>query len=199
MRVIRDFFPDYRDRTIHETSPCGRGVSPKLSQECANYSYSHYFEGVPRGRVHPERNERCEDLENLTFDDESFDLVLSQDVMEHIFDPSAAFREVARVLKPGGAHIFTAPLVNKGRASRRRAERAVDGSVTHFLEPEYHGNPVDPDGSLVIMDWGYDITRHIQDACGHTSIIIQIDDIAAGIRAEYIDVIVTLKPGHDGN
>ncbi len=33
--------------------------------------------------------------------------------MEHIFDASKAFQEIARTLKSGGAHIFTNPLVNK--------------------------------------------------------------------------------------
>ena len=35
--------------------------------------------------------------------------------MEHIFDPSKAFSEIARTLKTGGAHIFTVPLINKNK------------------------------------------------------------------------------------
>lgn len=196
MRVISEFFPDYRAKRIHETSPCGRGVSTKLAAECEDYEYSHFFDDVPRGERHPDRGDRCEDVEDLTFPDESIDIFISQDVMEHIFDPAKAFREIERVLRPGGAHIFTAPLVNKGQRSQRRASRNPDGSIEHLFEPEYHGNPVDPEGSLVTMNWGYDISAFILEKAGMASVIIQIDDINAGIRAEYIDVIVSMKADH---
>jgi ubiquinone/menaquinone biosynthesis C-methylase UbiE len=38
----------------------------------------------------------------MGFDDGSFDLVVSQTVLEHVHDIGAAFREIARVLVPGG-------------------------------------------------------------------------------------------------
>lgn len=42
------------------------------------------------------------DAENLPFDDKSFDLVYSWGVLHHTPDTGRAFREVFRVLKPGG-------------------------------------------------------------------------------------------------
>lgn len=193
MRVIANHYPNWRELKIHESSPGGRGVSKKLSSEAPGFSYSHFFEGVPRGGVHPARKERCEDLERLTFDDASFDLVITQDVMEHVFDPDRVFREINRVLRPGGAHIFTVPIVRKGEHTKRRARRESNGEITHICEPQYHGNPVDPDGSLVTLDWGYDIACRILTACGAPSVIFSIDDLAYGIRAEYIDVVLTYK------
>ena len=59
---------------------------------------------------------RFENLEHLSFDNETLDLHITQDVFEHLFDPAAAFREIARTLRPGGAHVFTTPLVQKKRA-----------------------------------------------------------------------------------
>lgn len=44
--------------------------------------------------------------ENLPFEDESYDYVISSHVIEHIFDPIAAMKEWARVIKTGG-YIFT--------------------------------------------------------------------------------------------
>jgi SAM-dependent methyltransferase len=45
----------------------------------------------------------------LPFDDASFDLVCAFDVIEHIEDDQLAIREAARVLKQGGAYLFTVP------------------------------------------------------------------------------------------
>lgn len=44
----------------------------------------------------------------MTLEDESFDLVISQDVFEHLFNPELAFAEVARTLELGGAHLYDA-------------------------------------------------------------------------------------------
>jgi SAM-dependent methyltransferase len=51
-----------------------------------------------------------EDVQALSFPDASFDLVLTSDTMEHVEDPMRGFRELRRVLRPGGRHVFTVPL-----------------------------------------------------------------------------------------
>lgn len=193
MVVLKRYYPSYRSLTIHESSPCGRGVSARLARECRKYSISHYFPDTPPGKKNSKHKIRCESLEALTFPDASLDLLVTQDVMEHVLDPEAAFREIARVLRPGGAHIFTAPLVRKTEPSRPRAIRAEDGQLRHLLEPQYHGNPIDEAGSLVTMDWGYDIVSKIMQISGMPGQIVYIDDIDRGIRAEYIDVVITFK------
>jgi len=193
MRVIEQWVPGWRELAIHESSPCGRGASLKLARGCSRYLGTHFREDVPSGQVIPGTPWRCESLEAQTFPDESFDLVISQDVMEHLLDPAEAMREIARTLEPGGAHIFTVPLVNRERPSEVRARRGEDGSIEIFGEPEYHGNPIDDEGSLVTMNWGFDITDHIFDACGLSTAIVQIDDLSQGIRAELIEVCVTRK------
>jgi ubiquinone/menaquinone biosynthesis C-methylase UbiE len=45
----------------------------------------------------------------IPFDDESFDFVMATDVIEHVDDDSLALREIARILKPGGAVLITVP------------------------------------------------------------------------------------------
>lgn len=114
MQVIKRYSPNFRKLRIHESSPIPRGVSPRLAKEAKRYSSSQFVPGTPFGAHDSRFNTRCESLEALTFPDRSFDLVITQDVMEHIPDPDRAFQEIARVLKPGGAHIFTVPLVRKG-------------------------------------------------------------------------------------
>ena len=193
MQVIKTYYPNYRDLKIHESSPGIRGASIKLKSECRNYSTSHYYNDLPLGKYHPIHGHRCEDLENLTLANEDFDLFITQDVMEHIFKPDKAFSEIARVLKPGGAHVFTVPLINKNNRSERWASRSDDGELIFHHEAEYHGNPIDAKGSLVTMHWGYDIAEYIMLSSGLYSTIIVIDNLNLGIRAEYIEVIVSRK------
>ena len=70
-----------------------------------------------------------------------------------------------------------------------------DGAIEHFLEkPEYHGNPVSEEGSLVTMHWGYDICDYIFRSSGLFTQMIYIDAIDLGIRAEFIEVLITRKP-----
>jgi SAM-dependent methyltransferase len=47
--------------------------------------------------------------ENLPFDDSSFDIVYSSNVLEHTTDPARVLREAARVLKPGGVLYLEVP------------------------------------------------------------------------------------------
>jgi len=193
MQVIKTYYQNYRSLNIHETSPGGRGASPKLMRECAHYSASHYYPDIPLGKTHPHQGYRCEDLEAMTFADHSFDLFVSQDVMEHIFDPASAFKEISRVLKPGGAHIFTVPVINKANQSACWASRGENGEIVHHQEPEYHGNPIDNKGSLVTMHWGYDLANFIMSESGMPTTIVMIDNLNLGIRAEYIEVFVSMK------
>jgi SAM-dependent methyltransferase len=138
---------------------------------------------------------RNENLENLTFEDNSIDLHISQDVFEHILDPQKAFREVARTLKPGGAHIFTTPLVNKNKPTQWCAKRDQNGNIVQLIFPEeYHGNPISQEGSLVTVKWGYDITAYIYQACDLFTEMVYIDAIKYGIRAELNEVLITRKP-----
>ena len=54
---------------------------------------------------------RNEDICRLTYPEASFDLVLSSDTLEHVPDFRAALRETRRILRPGGRHVFTIPVV----------------------------------------------------------------------------------------
>lgn len=49
------------------------------------------------------------DAESLPFQDESIDVVIIEQVLEHLFDPSRAFREAERVLRKGGVFFVGVP------------------------------------------------------------------------------------------
>lgn len=113
---------------------------------------------IPRGarRQVGGQTVRHEDLTALTWPDRSFDLVVTQDVFEHIPDYRAAFREIARVLRPAGRLVFTIPFFYDLATTRIRARLAADG-IEHLLPPEIHGNPVSAEGSLCFQNFGWDI------------------------------------------
>lgn len=50
------------------------------------------------------------DLQSLPFGDQQFDVVIANHVLEHVHDDLAAFREVHRVLKPGGFAVLQVPV-----------------------------------------------------------------------------------------
>lgn len=51
----------------------------------------------------------CGTAEAIPYPRESFDFVVANNVMEHIPNPQAVYREIFRVLKPGGQFVFKTP------------------------------------------------------------------------------------------
>ena len=141
--VLREIRPNWRTLAIHESSPENRGISIKLKNEGRRYIASHFFPDAPRGAT--VRGFRNEDLERQTFPDGSLDIVISLDVMEHVFRPDRVYAEIFRTLKPGGVYLHTFPIYKAiVEPFRQRAALDPDGTVRHFIEPaEYHGNPID--------------------------------------------------------
>ncbi|MGB9873119.1 MAG: class I SAM-dependent methyltransferase, partial [Anaerolineae bacterium] len=74
---------------------------------------------------------RHEDLTNLSFADNEFDLVVTLDVFEHIHDYRKAFAEIHRVLCPAGWLVFTIPFFYDLATTRIRASVNSDGTITH--------------------------------------------------------------------
>jgi len=64
----------------------------------------------------------------LPFADATFDRVIASEVLEHIPDDTAAMRELARVLRPGGMMAVTVP-------------RCVPEAINWALSDEYHDTP----------------------------------------------------------
>ncbi|MEA2900174.1 MAG: hypothetical protein QOH36_61 [Actinomycetota bacterium] len=190
LAVLAEAFPDWRRRRIYEAG--GRGPSTdKLRAECPAYVASHYLPGREWGTETD--GVRAEDLEALTFDDESFDLVVTQDVFEHVLRPENAFAEIARVLVPGGSHVFSVPLF-RHPATVVRAVPSPDGGITHLLPPDFHKDPVNPAGALVIREWSVDIADFIHAHGGALTTIHNLRDRRLGIDGEHRHILVSRKP-----
>jgi len=107
---------------------------------------------------------RNEDLTSLSFHDESFDAILSFEVLEHIPDYRRAFAECARTLKPAGKMLFSVPFDAGAAHNRIRARVRADGTIEHLLPPEYHGHPKDPEGSLCFQHFGWEMLQQMSEA-----------------------------------
>lgn len=178
--------PNWRVLEIHESSP-SLGY---FRNQCANYSHSFYFEDILPGTYHD--GNRCENLESLTFADDSFDIFITQDVLEHVFHPDQVLSEISRVLREGGMHIFTAPKHKHLVESCRRAQ-LENGEIVYLKEPEYHGNPISEKGSLVTWDYGADFDDLIGKWSDFRTSCYVMRDRYLGIDGEYLDVFVTQK------
>lgn len=189
--ALNKIAPRWRELAIHETSPSGP-FSAKLRRECASFTATQYDTTRPLGEIPPNSDWRNENLEEQTFADESFDIVLAQDVFEHLFHPGKAAREIARTLRPGGFCLLTVPVVNPWGETKQRAVRQ-DNTVMHLLPEQYHGNPVGDGRSLVTIDWSYEIGPYLSRHSGLSFAMLLIDDMRIGVRDPYNVVLVGRK------
>ncbi|BDU20203.1 methyltransferase [Dyella sp. GSA-30] len=187
VRILDTLFPQWRESVMHESSPS----LPILANQCPGYTYSHYFPDVQPGSK--KNGVRCESIEGLTFADNSLDLFVTQDVLEHVFHPDVALREIHRVLKVGGAHVFTAPKHESLAVTQCRATIAGDGTVTHVLPEQYHGNPVGDGKALVTWDYGSDFERMASEWVGATVSTYHTVDRSQAIDAAFNEVFVIVK------
>ena len=155
---IKDALEVFYKMKIYELS-CYSPLS-KFLRGSKNYTCSEYLDGIKPGNVDPESGIRCEDLRKLTFENQSFDLVISEDVLEHVDGYEKAFREINRVLKTGGFHIFTIPLYGDRKTTKRAI--TTEKGIVHLLPPEYHGDPL-REKILVYTDFGSDIIDILRD------------------------------------
>ncbi|MEJ2491643.1 MAG: class I SAM-dependent methyltransferase [Desulfuromonadales bacterium] len=178
----------WRFLEIHESSPGGIS-SDFIREKARDYLPTQYYPEVSTGSIF--NGTRCENLEKMTFDDNCFDLIITQDVLEHVLSPEKAFSEIARTLKVGGTHLFTVPFY-KGRKTRIRARQKSAG-IEYLEEPDYHVNPINSEGALVIREWGDDLFDFIEETSGLQTEIFSFSDKEYGLEGEFLDVFVSRK------
>ncbi|MDA7422540.1 class I SAM-dependent methyltransferase [Tritonibacter multivorans] len=190
---MNTFVPDWRSKVLHECSPADRSISSVMRREAANYVGTQYWPDRKAGQFYD--GYRCENLEQLTFEDETIDLHVHLDVLEHVNSPKACFEEMERTLRPGGKIIFTTPVAIDKAKTERRALYTESG-VQHLFEPEYHGNPISDQGALVTFHYGADLSDLIlawAPSCAVTMVTPHRHDI--GIRGDHREVFLVEKVG----
>ncbi len=162
LRSLRELAAE-GDRDIYVTASAG-STAAELRRS-PRVTLSEYYDDVPPGT--DVKGTLCQDLQNLSFPDERFDIVVSEDVFEHVADYRKGFCEVHRVLKPGGTHVFTIPYDPQSPTLDRFEKR--DGVLVPILPIEYHGDSVR--GAIpAITSFGYDLPDKLTEIGFDTTI-----------------------------
>lgn len=133
--------------------------------ECAQLS--NYLKKMP-DRILAEYPEV--DMHSLPYADQTFDLIVHSDTLEHVENPVRALAECRRVLKPGGLLAYTVPII-VGRLTRDRKG----------LPNSYHGAPSsNASDFLVVTEYGADAWKHVVEA-GFDDVCLSTFDYPAGI------------------
>ena len=192
--VLEKEIPNWRELHVHESSPADRGVSAKVKKICKHYYESQYWPENSDPVINGVFNEN---LERLSFPDNSFDAFIALDVMEHVFHPELVVKEMYRTLKENGIALLTFPIKkNQVSAANTRAIISKTGqneSIVHLKRPEYHGNPIDPGGSLVTVDYGYDIHQLLSTWAPFSVEVRRMCQPEIGVVGEYTEVIILRK------
>ena len=186
-QLVRE--PGFRSLRIAEINGIGSaGSMHAFLAMVPTLVYSEYLGQERSGEVID--GVRNEDLLNLTYPDQSFDLVLTSDTLEHVPDVDRCIAETFRILRPGGRHVLTVPVTLWRAATTSRATIDASGAVRHVQPPVYHGRGGGPfrlmpvkgdylaftdvgaDFGDIVARAGFDVERHDDagDATGAGSV-----------------------------
>lgn len=68
-----------------------------------------------------------------------------------------------------------------------------DGKIRYLEPADYHGNPIDDKGSLVVTEWGRDLCNFIYQCSGATTNAILIRDLRHGLAGEFCEVFISSR------
>ncbi len=156
--VLQQLVPNISSKEVYELSSRGPLVN-YLKENCRKLTCSEYFDRVKPGKYH--NGVQCQDVQKLTFPDNSFDICTSTEVFEHVPNDLAGFSEIRRILRPGGLFLFTVPLFHSPDTIER-ARLDHNHEIEHPLPAHYHGDPIrGHQPILVFRDYGKDIMQRV--------------------------------------
>ena len=137
--------------------------------------------------------------DRLPLDDGSFDAAISLDVVLHVRDRAALFREVARVLTPGGRFLFTdAGILVGAISSAEVAARSANGP-TQFVAPGFNERALETAGFelLEIEDRTESVlanaTGRLAARLAHRQELEQVESAAGFERQQrYLETVIAL-------
>ena len=61
------------------------------------------------------------------------------------------------------------------------------------MKPDYHVNPIDTAGSLVVTEWGDELCDFVFRSSRMTTTIFNFYDPRLGLKGEFLDVLISRK------
>lgn len=158
--VFKKLVPNWEYKEIYELSSRGPFFS-FLNNKASHLTYSEYFEDVAPGAY--KGAVQCQDVQRLTYGECSFDVCTCTEVFEHVLDDAKGFREIYRVLKPGGFFLFTVPLSEREHTVERVCLKG--GKLRYLERAQYHDDHIRGQGAvLCYRDYGQDIVEKLSQA-----------------------------------
>lgn len=156
-------------------------------------------EYLPEAGDSQERQIQHQDLCALTLADSCADVVICNELFEHVYDLPASLAEISRILRPGGTLISTYPFAYNRQDSiikvrhRPNSTPGVAEQEELLMEAEYHGDPVRPNlGSLVYQIPGWDLLDQARSCGLEQSVIHWVAAPSYGVVGQEIPGVMAL-------
>jgi SAM-dependent methyltransferase len=139
-----------QNQALKILEPCPRGPQAMFLRDKFDYCAPEFdLEKIKAGA----KPQDYADLQNLAFAGETFDVVITSDVFEHVREDLKGYKEIYRTLKKGGIFLLTVPYDHQREKTIVRV--AVEGDKDVFLmEPRYHGGG---GSTLAYREYGRDL------------------------------------------
>ena len=117
-------------------------------KQLVNIQGSEYLRsGFKSGRLY--NGFRHEKLHDLSFGDHEFEIIVSLDALQYVFDYRRALAEFYRCLKPGGSILMTVPFDLNQERHLVRSSIDKQGVVKHHETPLYYSNHIHKEQELL--------------------------------------------------
>lgn len=164
---------------VYELSYHG-AVHRYLKERFRKFECSEYFGPTALGQI--VNGIRNEDVQRLSFANDTFDLISCTEVFEHVPDYYSGFEQVNRVLRKQGWFIFTVPIFDT-EETEAVCRLNFDGSLHWLKDEEYHDSKVTGVGTVPVF-WHHSkkqILRDLRSVGFHTACLVETRDYVAHV------------------
>ena len=139
----------------------------------------------------------------LPFDSSSFDAAMSLDAVIHVRERAALFREVARIVRPGGRFLFTDGGVVTGALSNDEIHRRAPHGFAQFVPSGWNEQLLD-DAGLRLLETQDRTASATRNAQGRLAAVrayraeLEQEITVAGVdtQIEFLETVVELSQRH---